>query len=147
VVWHGDPAVGNRTATLGWLDATSLRQRPGRRLRLGMHGVGWTVAPDQSLALFAAGGDSNDGRLLVVDRRRLRRVGTIRLPSRRWEWPYASSWVDGSRVLLVGSGVIEGPERDLSATVVTAVDPAARRVVTQRTLTGELLASARLPTG
>jgi hypothetical protein len=67
VVWHGDPAVGNTTATLSWLDATSLGQRPGRRLRLGNHGVGWTVAPDQSLALFAAGGDSNDGRLLVVD--------------------------------------------------------------------------------
>jgi hypothetical protein len=147
VVWHGDPAVGNTTATLGWLDATSLRERPGRRLRLGVSGVGWTVAPDQSLALFAAGGDSNDGRLLVVDPRRLRRLGTIRLPSPWWEWPYASSWVGRSRVLLAGSGVIERPERDLSATVVTALDPAARRVVAQRTLPGQLLASARLPDG
>jgi hypothetical protein len=50
-------------------------------------------------------------------------------------------------VLLAGSGVIEGPERDLSATVVTAVDPAARRVVAQRPLPGELLASGRLPDG
>jgi hypothetical protein len=140
VVWHGDPAAGDTTATLGWLHAGSLRERPGRRLPLGIHGAGWTVAPDQPLALFAGGGDSNDGRLLVVDPRRLRRLGTIRLPSRRWEWPYASSWLGRSRVLLAGSGVIEGPERDLSATVVTAVDPAARRVVAQRTLPGELLA-------
>jgi hypothetical protein len=148
VVWHGAaPAAGDTTATLGWLDAGSLRERPGRRLPLGIHGAGWTVAPDQPLALFAGGGDSNDGRLLVVDPRRLRRLGTIRLPSRRWEWPYASSWLGRSRVLLAGSGVIEGPERDLSATVVTAVDPAARRVVAQRTLPGELLASGRLPDG
>jgi hypothetical protein len=147
VVWHGDPAAGDTTATLGWLHAGSLREGPGRRLPLGIHGAGWTVAPDQPLALFAGGGDSNDGRLLVVDPRRLRRLGTIRLPSRRWEWPYASSWLGRSRVLLAGSGVIEGPERDLSATVVTAVDPAARRVVAQRTLPGELLASRRLPDG
>jgi hypothetical protein len=147
VVWHGAPAAADTTATLGWLDAGSLRERPGRRLPLGIHGAGWTVAPDQPLALFAGGGDSNDGRLLVADPRRLRRLGTIRLPSRRWEWPYASSWLGRSRVLLAGSGVIEGPERDLSATVVTAVDPAARRVVAQRTLPGELLASGRLPDG
>jgi hypothetical protein len=147
VVWHGDPAVGNTTAALSWLDARSLRERPGRRLPLGDHGVGWTVAPDRSLALFAGGGDSNDGRLLVVDPRRLRRLGTIRLRSPWWEWPYASSWVGRSRVLLAGSGVIEGSERDLSATAVTALDPAARRVVAQRTLPGELLASGRLPDG
>jgi hypothetical protein len=145
VVWHGDPATA--TATLSWLDGRSLREGSGRRLALGVHGVGWVVAPDQSLALFAGGGDSNDGRLLVVDPRRLRRLGTVRLPARRWEWPYASSWLGRSRVLLAGWDVIERPDRDLSATVVTVVDPLARRVVAQRTLAGELLASGRLPDG
>jgi hypothetical protein len=146
VVWHGDPAKA--TASLGWLDARSLRERPGRRLALGQHGVGWAVAPDQSLALFAGGGDSNDGRLLVIDPRRLRRLGTIRLPSRRWDWPHASSWLGRSRVLLVGSGATERPDgQNLNATVVTVVDPLARRLVAQRTLPGELLASGRLPDG
>jgi hypothetical protein len=145
IVWHGDPTTAS--ATLGWLDARSLRERPGRRLALGAHGVGWAVAPDQSLALFAGGGDSNDGRLLVVDPGRLRRLGTIRLSVGRWEWPYASSWIGRSRVLLAGSGAIERPEGSVNATVVTAVDPLARRVVAQRTLAGEPLASGRLPDG
>ena len=77
VVWHGKP--GAESAELAWLDSLSLRPRPGRRLPLGQHGVGWAVAPDQSLAVFAGGGDRNDGRLLVVDSRRLRRLGAIRL--------------------------------------------------------------------
>jgi hypothetical protein len=146
VVWRGDPATA--TASLGWLDARSLRERPGRRLPLGQHGVGWAVAPDQSLALFASGGDSNDGRLLLVDPRRLRRLGTIRLPPQWWDWPHASSWLGRSRVLLAGSGFTERPDGEtLNATVVTAVDPLARRVVAQRTLPGELVASGRLPDG
>jgi hypothetical protein len=144
VVWHGKP--GAESAELAWLDGLSLRPRPGRRLPLGQHGVGWAVAPDQSLAVFAGGGDRNDGRLLMVDPRRLHRLGTIRL-QRGWEWPYASSWLGRSRVLLAGGGAVEGPDGDLNATVVTAVDPLARRVLTQRTLAGELLASGRLPDG
>jgi hypothetical protein len=123
------------------------RERPGRRLVLGDHGVGWVVAPDQSMALFAGGGDGNDGRLLVVDPRRLRRLGTIRLRSPWWEWPYASSWLGPSRVLLAGSGNFQEPDGAANATAVTVVDPAARRVVAQRTLPGELLASGRLPDG
>src|SRR5687768_5987505 len=71
VVWHG--REGAETAELAWLHPLTLRPRPGRRLALGDHGVGWAVAPNQSLALLAGGGDSNDGRLLVVDPRRLRR--------------------------------------------------------------------------
>jgi hypothetical protein len=145
VVWHGEPATA--TASLGWLDPRSLRERPGRRLALGGHGVAWAVAPDQSLALFAGGGDGNDGRLLVVDPRRLRRLGTIRLRSPWWEWPNASSWLGPSRVLLAGSGNFQAPDGAANATVVTAVDPAARRVVARRTLPGELLASGRLPDG
>jgi hypothetical protein len=146
VVWRG--AAGAETAELAWLDPVSLRPRPGRRLDLGRHGVGWAVAPDQSLAVFAGGGDANDGRLLVVDPRRLRRLGTIRLGERWWEWPHASSWLGRSRVLLAGGGVVEGPDGDdRSATTVTLVDPLARRAVTRRTLAGELLASGRLPDG
>jgi hypothetical protein len=144
VVWQGTP--GAESAELARLDPVSLRPRPGRRLPLGRHGVGWAVAPDRSLALFAGGGQGNDGRLLVVDPRRLRRLGVIRLP-RWWEWPHASSWLGRSRVLLAGSGAIQGPDGDRVATVVTAVDPLARRVLGQRTLAGDLLASARLPDG
>jgi hypothetical protein len=144
VVWGG--REGAESAELAWLDAPSLRPRPGRRLPLGDHGVGWAVAPDQSLALLAGGGDSNDGRLLVVDPRRLRRLGAIRLRE-WWEWPFASSWVGRSRVVLAGSARIERPEKDLSAAVVTIVDPLGRRVRSQRKLAGQLLASGRLPDG
>jgi len=144
VVWHG--REGAETAELAWLHPLTLRPRPGRRLALGDHGVGWAVAPDQSLALLAGGGDSNDGRLLVVDPRRLRRLGSIWLRE-FWEWPFASSWVGRSRVVLAGSGLIERPEKDLSAVVVTVVDPLGRRVRSQRALTGQLLASGRLPDG
>ncbi|HWD42159.1 MAG TPA: hypothetical protein VHM23_00300, partial [Actinomycetota bacterium] len=136
VVWHG--REGAETAELAWLHPLTLRPRPGRRLALGDHGVGWAVAPDQSLALLAGGGDSNDGRLLVVDPRRLRRLGAIRLRE-VWEWPFASSWVGRSRVVLAGSGLIERPEQDLSAVVVTVVDPLGRRVRGQRKLAGQLL--------
>jgi hypothetical protein len=144
VVWHG--GEGAETAELAWLHPLTLRPRPGRRLALGDHGVGWAVAPDQSLALLAGGGDSNDGRLLVVDPRRLRRLGSIRLRE-FWEWPFASSWVGRSRVVLAGSGLIERPEKDLSVVVVTVVDPLGRRVRSQRALTGQLLASGRMPDG
>ena len=144
VVWHG--REGAEWAELAWLDWLSLRARPGRRLRLGQHGVAWAVAPDQSLALFTGGGDRNDGRLLVVDPRRLRRLGTIRL-GQWWEWPHAWSWLGRSRVVLAGSGVTQGPDGALNAVVVTILDPLGRRVLTQRRLAGELLASARLPDG
>jgi hypothetical protein len=144
VLWRGKP--GAESAELAWLDPLTLRPRPGRRLPLGQHGVGWALAPDQSLALLAGGGDGNDGKLLVVDPRRLRRLGAIRL-SRWWEWPYASSWLGRSRVVLAGDGAVEGPNGDVNAVVVTIVDPLARRVVTQRTLPGQLLASGRLPDG
>jgi hypothetical protein len=144
VVWDGKE--GAETAELVWLHPLTLRPRPGRRLALGDHGVGWAVAPDQSLALLAGGGDSNDGRLLVVDPRRLRRLGAIRLRE-WWEWPFASSWVGRSRVVLAGSSLIDRPEKDLSAVVVTVVDPLERRVRSQRKLTGQLLASGRLPDG
>jgi hypothetical protein len=144
VVWDGKE--GAETAELTWLHPLTLRPRPGRRLALGDHGVGWAVAPDQSLALLAGGGDSNDGRLLVVDPRRLRRLGAIRLRE-WWEWPFASSWVGRSRVVLAGSSLIERPEKDLSAVAVTVVDPLERRVRGQRKLAGQLLASGRLPDG
>jgi hypothetical protein len=144
VVWHG--REGAEWAELAWLDSLSLRARLGRRLRLGRHGVAWAVAPDQSLALFAGGGDRNDGRLLVVDPRRLRLLGTIRL-RQWWEWPHVWSWLGRSRVALAGSGVTQGSDGDHNAVVVTTVDPLGRRVLTQRTLAGELLASARLPDG
>jgi hypothetical protein len=145
VVWGG--REGAESAELAWLDVLSLRPRPGRRLRLGRHGAAWAVAPDQSLALFAGGGDGNDGRLLVVDPRRLRRLGTIRL-RQWWEWPYAWSWLGRSRVVLAGSGVSVGPDgQDQNAVVVTIVDPLGRRVLGQRRLAGELLASGRRPDG
>jgi hypothetical protein len=144
VVWHGKP--GAETAELAWLDSLTLRPEPGRRLPLGQHGVGWAVAADQSLALFAGGGDSNDGELLVVDPWRLRRLGTVRL-SRWWEWPYASSWLGRSRVVLAGSGAADGPNGDVNAVAVTVLDPLAQHAVTQRTLPGQLLASGRLPDG
>jgi hypothetical protein len=107
--------------------------------------VAWAVAPDQSLALFAGGGDSNDGRLLVVDPRRLRRLGVIRLPPDWWEWPNAWSWLGRSRVVLAGSGSTEAAGERGSAVVVTIVDPLGRRVWSQRKLSGELLARGRLP--
>ena len=144
VVWHG--REGAESAELAWLDALSLRPRPGRRVRLGQHGVAWAVAPDQSLAVFASGGDRHDGRLLVVEPRRLRRLGTIRL-GQWWEWPYTWSWLGRSRVALAGSGAIQGPDGDQNAVVVTIVDPLGRRVLSQRRLAGELLASGRLPDG
>ncbi len=144
VVWHGQE--GAESADLAWLDALSLRPRPGRRLRLGQSGVAWAAAPDQSLALFAGLGDSNDGTLLVVDPRRLRRLGTIRL-RQGWEWPHAWSWLGRSRVALAGSGFIEGPNGHQNAVVVTIVDPLGRRVLSQRMMAGELLASGRLPDG
>jgi hypothetical protein len=109
--------------------------------------VAWAVAPDQSLALFAGGGDSNDGRLLVVDPRRLRRLGVIRLPPDWWEWPNAWSWLGRSRVVLAGSGSSEAAGERRGAVVVTIVDPLGRRVRSQRKLSGELLASGRLPDG
>ena len=109
VVWHG--REGAETAELAWLHPLTLRPRPGRRLALGDHGVAWAVAPDQSLALLAGGGDSNDGRLLVVDPRRLRRLGSIRLRrtggsgrsppagsgGRGWCWPARASSSDRRR--------------------------------------------------
>jgi hypothetical protein len=145
VVWHGDP--DKATASLGWLDARSLRERPGRRLPLGQHGVSWAVAPDESLALFAAGGDGDDGRLLVVDPRRLRLLGEIRLSPPPLVWLRAWNWLGRSRVLLAGSTFVHGPGGDLYATAVTVVDPLERRAVARRTLPGELLASGRLPDG
>jgi hypothetical protein len=144
VVWRG--AAGAESAELGWLDALSLRPRPGRRLSLGRHGAVWGVAPDGSLAVFGDGGDRDDGSVLVVDPRRLRRVGTVRL-GRSWQSPFAASWLGRSRVLLAGVGVTGGPEGDLATAVVSVVDLAAGRVVARRRIVGEPLAAGRLPDG
>lgn len=56
------------------------------------------AAPDGSL-VFGDGGDSDDGSVLMVDLRRLRRVGMVRL-GWPWQWPFAASWLGRSRVLL-----------------------------------------------
>jgi hypothetical protein len=144
VLWRGTPPAD--TAELAWLDALSLRPLPGRRLPLGGHGAVWAVAPDGSLAVFADGGDRDDGRLLVVDPRRLRRVGTVRL-GRRWQAPFAASWLGRSRVLLAGVGTADGPEGDLATAEVLVVDLAAGRLLARRSVVGTLLAAARLPDG
>jgi len=102
VVWRGAP--GAESAELGWLDALSLRPRPGRRLSLGRHGAVWGVAPDGSLAVFGDGGDRDDGSVLVVDPRRLRRVGTVRL-GRSWQSPFAASWLRRSGGWVVSASV------------------------------------------
>jgi hypothetical protein len=144
VVWRGPP--GAESAELGWLDALSLRPRPGRRLSLGRYGALWAVAPDGSLAVFGDGGDSDDGTVLVVDLRRLRRVGTVRL-GWLWQSPFAASWLGRSGVLLAGMGVTDAPEGDLAAATVSVVDLAAGRVVARRRTVGSLLAAGRLPDG
>lgn len=92
--------VGYDASTLVRLDPTTLRPLPGRRLRLEVNLVGWSVSPDRSLAVVGDG--NNRGVAEVVDLGAMRSLGTI--PLRPGASIMASGWLGPRRVAVALDG-------------------------------------------
>lgn len=107
------------------LDPSTLAPLPRPRLDLGNHGTEASLSPDRSRLVLA----SSTGRLLFVDLRRFKRIGTLETGAR--EGFSDTAWFRG-RLLAVSN---PGGRR----VTVYAVDPARPRVLARRSLAGSVL--------
>ena len=128
--------AGYETSTLVRLDPTTLRPLPGRRVRLEVNFVGWSVSPDRSLAVVGDG--NNQGMVEVVDLGAMRSLGTI--PLRPGASTMASGWLGPRRVAVV----LDGPGGPCQVAI---LDPVARRMLACRALAGDLSGVGRFPGG
>lgn len=134
-------AVGTEpgSISLARLDPTTLRPRAGRRVKLDVNMVGWSVSPDRSMAVI---GDGNgNGLVQVVDLGAMRSLGTVQVGA--GATTDASAWLGPRRVAAVLGG-IGGPT---DAAEVVILDPVARQVLARRTVAGQVSTVGHLPGG
>jgi hypothetical protein len=112
----------------------------GRAIRIGTFAQAWSISPDRSQFVAAAGWRVTHGQsaaLRFVDLASGRIEGTLRLPGERRRIA-ATAWV-GGRVLAVASG----PD----SSTVYSVDPGTRSVVGKAEVRGALVLGDRSPEG
>ena len=127
------------SSVLARLDPATLQPLAGPRVKLEVNTVGWSVSPDRSLAVI---GDGNgNGLVQVVDLGAMRSLGTVEVGS--GSVTLASAWLGRRRVAVVLGGMT-GPA---DAVEVAVLDPVARKVLTRRTVAGEVSAIGHLPGG
>lgn len=127
---------GPRPAGLVRVDPRTLRPLPGRRVPLAGHTFGWSFGPDGSR--LALGSDTPRAELRLIDLKRMRVVGDVKLARRGSV--LATTWAGRERVL----GVVVTPGCcGLGETVVAGVQADHRRLLWQRRLGGSLQAGER----
>jgi hypothetical protein len=112
----------------------------GRAIRLGTFAQAWSISPDRSRFVAAAGWRVTRGQpaaLRFVDLARGRIEGTLTLPGELRRIA-ATAWV-GGRVLAIATGS--------SSSTVYSIDPATRTVVRKAELDGALVLGDRSPNG
>lgn len=128
--------VGPAPAGIARIDPTSLRPLPGRRVPLAGHSFGWSFSPDHSR--IALGSDTPRAELRLIDLRRMRVLGDVKLAPRGSV--FATTWAGPRRLLAV---VLNPGCCGLGDTTVAGVDATGRRVLWRRTLGGSLQGGAR----
>jgi hypothetical protein len=118
------------------VDPVTLRPLPGRRVPPAGHNVGWSFSPDHSR--LALGSDTPRAELRLVDLRRMRVLGDVKLA--RTGSVFATAWAGDQRLLAV---LLTPGCCGLGDTTVTGVDAAGRRVLWRRGLGGSLQAGER----
>jgi hypothetical protein len=123
-------------AELQHYDARTLR-RVGPALRVRMPGWPWSRAPDGGRVALAAGGNGAPGRLLLLDARPLRRLGSVPIA---FESVAGSAWLRADRLLVLG-------RRDARTVGLVLVDPQDRRIVRETSVAGQLVGAERTRDG
>jgi hypothetical protein len=130
--------AGPRPVGLVRVDPLTLRALPGRRLPLAAHTFGWSFSPDGSK--LAIGSDGS-GEVRLLDLRRWRVLGDMKVRVARRGSVLATAWAGGSRVLAV---VVSPGCCGLGDTTVAGIDAQQRpRLLWQRRLGGSLQAGQR----
>jgi hypothetical protein len=131
-------AVGSEPGTifLARLDPATLRPLGGPRVALEANMVGWSVAPDRSLALIGDGNDS--GLVQVVDLGAMRSLRTIQVQP--GTSTLASAWLGARRVVVAVAGPSGPPQ-------LAVLDPVSGRVRSRQRLEGDVSGVAQLPGG
>ena len=129
---------GPRPARLVRVDARTLRPRAGRRVPLAAHTFGWSFSPRSSR--LAIGSDGS-GEVRLVDLRRWRVLGDVKVRVERRGSVIGTAWAGESRVL---AAVVSPGCCGLGDTTVAGIAAAPRpRLVWQRRLGGSLQAGER----
>jgi hypothetical protein len=131
-------AVGSEPGgiSLARLDPATLRPLGGPRVALEANMVGWSVAPDRSLALIGDGNDS--GLVQVVDLGAMRSLRTIQVQP--GTSTLASAWLGARRVAVAVADPF-GPVQ------VVVLDPISGRMGSRQQLQGDVSGVANLPGG
>jgi hypothetical protein len=133
---HG--IAGPRPVGLVRVDPRTLRALPGRRLPLAAHTFGWSFSPDGSeLAI----GSDGSGEVRLVDLRRWRVLGDVKVRVAQRGSVLATAWAGPTRVLAV---VVSPGCCGLGDTTVAGIDAQERpRLLWRRRLGGSLQAGQR----
>ena len=103
-------AGNGTTASIVKLDPVSLRRRPGLpKVYVGLHDIPYSFSPDGALLALGSG---RTGSFVIVDMRRMRRLGKLESG-----FTSAIAWLSRSRFVVVEGRWVE-EERLLAATVV-----------------------------
>jgi hypothetical protein len=124
--------AGPRPVGLVRVDPQTLRPLPGRRVPLAAHTFGWSFSPDSSKLAIGTDGSAE---VRIVDLRRWRVLGDVKIGVARRRSVLATAWAGSSRVLAV---VVSPGCCGLGDTTVAAIDAQRQRLLWQRRLGGSL---------
>src|SRR2546421_7164586 len=135
--------AGGQSWRLAPIDPLTLSRRPGRSLSVGDSFSAWSYSPDRSKLVLGRGGIG--GELLLVDTRRMRRLGLVETGG--MAQLTATFWPVETRVYAVVTPVTRQTDGNLSRspTRLVAVDPLTRTVVGEQVLDGSFYGSAHGP--
>jgi hypothetical protein len=120
------------------LEPRTLRPLPGRRVPLAAHTFGWSFSPDRST--LAIGSDGS-GEVRLVDLRRWRVLGDVRVRVERRGSVIATAWAGETRVL---AAIVRPGCCGIGDTTVAGIASAPRpHLLWQRRLAGSLQAGHR----
>lgn len=128
---------GIRRAGLVRVDPRTLRPLPGRGVPLAGHTFGWSFSPDRSKLAIGSDGSAE---LRLVDLRRWRVLGDVRVRVAGRGSLLASAWAGPTRVL---AAVVSPGCCGLGDTVVAGIDAQRPHLLWQRRLGGSLQAGER----
>ena len=129
--------AGPRPVRLARVDPRTLKPVPGRQVPLAGHTFGWSFSPDRRRLAIGSDGSAE---VRLVDLRRSRVVGDVKVTAARRGSVFATAWAGPARVLAV---VVSPGCCGLGETTVAGIDGVRSRRLWQRRLHGSLQAGER----